>query len=86
MAALAHGMPIVSTEADIVNPLLEAEKNMLLVPVGDIPALAHQVQRLAQDPELKVRLGNAAKETADSFSWPKIASQTIEFYRSVLEA
>ena len=84
MAALAHGMPIISTEAEIVNPLLQGEENMLLAPASDISALATQVRRLAEDPSLREQLGEKAKDTADAFSWPKIASKTLEFYSSVL--
>ena len=84
MAALAHGMPIVTTEAEIINPLLKDGENMLIAPRGDIAALIEQVARLAKNLDLMAQMGENAKATADSFTWPKIADQTLNFYRSVL--
>jgi starch synthase len=48
-------------------------------------AIADGVNRLAGDPELAGRFGQAGRERAvASFAWDEIATQTVELYRSLL--
>ena len=86
MSALANGVPIVSTQAELINPLLKDGENMLLAPTGDVEAMATKVRLIADDQELAERLRKSAKETAAAFTWPEIARETLEFYRSVLDS
>lgn len=85
MAALAHGRPIVSTHADIINPLLQDNENMLLVETGNMANMKSKVELLAADAPLRERLSAAAQATSEAFSWPEIADRTIAYYRSVLD-
>ncbi|MEM8863905.1 MAG: glycosyltransferase, partial [Chloroflexota bacterium] len=84
MAALAHGRPIVSTQAEIINPLLKDDENMLLVQSGNIEAMKNKVEQIANNADLKERLSQAAQKTSDSFAWPEIADKTIAYFQSVL--
>ncbi len=86
MTAMAHGMPIISTQAELINPLLQDGENMLLAPVGNTAGLVERINQFASNPDLAQTLGDKAKATADSFSWPNIAKQTLDFYYSVLES
>lgn len=45
------------------------EYNALVVPVDDKAAAAAALKRLVDDPELRERLGEGAKETSHAFSW-----------------
>lgn len=84
MAALAHGLPIVSTKPRIpVNGLVEGE-NILLVAVDDAGGAADAAERLSQSPELRKTLGRGAQELAKRFGWPSIASQTVSIYQGLL--
>ena len=87
MAALAHGMTIVTTtprdvEARHASPLppLRDDANCLLVPPDDPTALASAIQRAAATPELRARISVGARELAQHFSWDKIARQHLELY------
>lgn len=81
LAVLAHGLPVVSTEPRFPLPQIVAGENMLLAPVGDVPALADAVLRLAKSSALRVRLSAGAKSLADRFGWTEIARQMMDVYR-----
>lgn len=80
MAALAHGLPIISTRPSIqVKELMEGE-NIVLVPPDDVEALAAKIQELTASEGLRHRLGEGALALAQEFSWDKIAKRTKEVY------
>lgn len=82
MAALAHGLPIISTRPSIqVKELIEGE-NIVLVPPDDVGALAAKIQELAASEVLRRRLGDGAKRLSEAFSWERIAEATVALYSS----
>jgi len=93
MAALVHGLPIVTTStgllaADLESaapglPRLRDGENVLLVPPDDAAALAEAIARLADSPELRKRLGQGAKEMSKAFGWDRIAEKTLEVYHAI---
>ena len=84
MAALAHGLPTISTRPhSAVDGLVEGQ-NILLVAVDDASGTADAVDRLSQTPELRAGLGRAAQELAQRFGWTRIAAQTVGIYEELL--
>jgi glycosyltransferase involved in cell wall biosynthesis len=87
MAALVHGLPIVTTMPNVQHssslPSLRGGENVLLVPPDDAATLAKAVARLADNPELRQRLGQGAKEVSKAFAWDSIAEKTLEVYRAI---
>ena len=83
MAALAHGMPIVSTLPQHGNPLLINGENILLVPPDEPASTAEAVERIASAPKLRDRLSRGASALAERFTWERIAAQTAELYREL---
>ncbi len=88
MAALAHGLPIVSTrpsddvrEAAGLFPMLHNGKSALLVAPDDPVAVANAVERLLNDNALRLRLAQAALDLAREFTWDAIAERHIEIYQ-----
>ena len=59
--AMAHGLPIITTNVGGSPDLLTPDAG-ILVPPGDSAALADAMQRLASDPVLRKRMGEAARE------------------------
>lgn len=59
--AMAHGLPIITTNVG-GSPDLITPDSGILVPPGDSTALAQAMQRLASDPSLRKRMGEAARE------------------------
>jgi glycosyltransferase involved in cell wall biosynthesis len=62
--AMALGKPTVGTDVGGVPELLGGEEGGLVVAPGDAAALAGAMARLAADPELRGRLGTAARRAA----------------------
>lgn len=63
--ALASGLPVITTpnSGSIVRDGVEG----LLVPPRDVEALAHAIERLAREPELRLEMGRAARRRAVQF-------------------
>ena len=59
--AMAHGLPIITTNVG-GSPDLITPDTGILVPPGNSAALAQAMQRLASDPLLRKRMGEAARE------------------------
>jgi glycosyltransferase involved in cell wall biosynthesis len=84
MAALAHGLPIVSTRPRVDVPELRHGENILLVPPDASVALAEAIARLAADTGLRRRLSEGAARSAQDFTWEKIAEKTEALYTEIM--
>ncbi|HUZ77072.1 MAG TPA: glycosyltransferase family 4 protein [Chloroflexota bacterium] len=83
MAALEHGLPIVTTapaEAALVDGV-----NVRLAVAGNPEALAQAIASLADDTVLRKRLGHQAARLAKQFSWQSIAEKNMNLYLELLE-
>jgi polysaccharide biosynthesis protein PslF len=87
MAALAHGLPIVTTRrpgGEIASggpfPALLDGESALLAPPDDPAAIAAGVTGLLSDPALRSRLSAGALALSRHFEWDTIAQQHIEMY------
>lgn len=80
LQAMACGKPIVlSRIRGLWAPdLLRDGENCLLVPPGDRAALAAAISRLAADPALRIRLGRAARATAEQHFNLSTAASSLE--------
>jgi len=81
MAALAHGCAIISTHPAFPLPELRDGENLRLVPPDSPQALVLAISELLEAPELRARLGAAARETAQQFRWEAIAARLLDFLR-----
>jgi glycosyltransferase involved in cell wall biosynthesis len=61
MEAMATGLPVVASDLSGIPELVEHEQNGLLVPPGDADSIAQALDRLRRDPDLRPRLGQAAR-------------------------
>jgi glycosyltransferase involved in cell wall biosynthesis len=86
--AMAIGLPLVSTTGGALPEVAGPDGLATLsVPPGDAPALAAALVRLLGDPDLRTRLGSAARERAVAkFTWRAAAVATAERYYALLEA
>jgi glycosyltransferase involved in cell wall biosynthesis len=93
MAALSHGLPVISTRPREVSlstdvsglPRLVDGENVLLVPAGDPEALAAAIERLSLDPALRQKLHRGALELAGHFEWDRIAAELAGICRELVE-
>lgn len=62
LEAMAHGLAIVSTSIPGVVDAVRNDIEAILVPSGDVMALAAAIRELGDDQELRLRLGLAARQ------------------------
>ena len=62
MEAMSAGLPVVASALSGIPELVIDGSSGLTVPPGDSPAIAAALRRLHDDPELRTRLGVAARE------------------------
>lgn len=83
--AMAAGTPVVATRVGGLVDVVEHERTGLLVEEGDVDGLRAALVRLLDDPDLRARLGSAARQrVAERFGWPAVAAATVDAYRSAL--
>jgi glycosyltransferase involved in cell wall biosynthesis len=85
--AAAAGLPAIGTRIYGVVDAIEEGATGLLVPPGDVDALADAMRRLATDEAARLSLGAAARERAQrDFSQAKLTSALLAFYERALPA
>jgi len=82
--AFAAGTPVIASEiagyADVVTPGVDG----ILVPPADPQRLAEELQGLYVEPESRLRMGRAARESAQRYAWPNVAAEVEEVYEQAL--
>jgi len=79
MEAMSSGLPVVASRISGIPELVEDGVSGLLAPPGDADALAAALRRLADDPELRGRLGAQGRRTVqEGFDVERSAEQLIE--------
>ena len=61
--AMAMEMPVISTDISGIPELIQDQVNGLLVPEKNAEAIADAIQSVLEDPVLRLRLGQAARQT-----------------------
>jgi glycosyltransferase involved in cell wall biosynthesis len=85
MEAMAAGRPVIATAVGGVPELVRPEQTGLLVPPGDVAALAAAMERLAGSQEERERLGRrGARLAAELFDVSKMADAYDRLYQSLL--
>jgi glycosyltransferase involved in cell wall biosynthesis len=79
--AFTAGLPVVTTDAGGIPYVVRHEENGLLVQRGDPRAMADAALRLLADPELAVRLADAARrEALARYAWPAVRDEWERLY------
>jgi glycosyltransferase involved in cell wall biosynthesis len=83
--ALAAGRPVVATRVGGVPDVVEDNADGMLVRVGDVNEIAAALERLARDPELRRRLGDAGRtRTIPRYRVERLVDDIDELYRELL--
>jgi glycosyltransferase involved in cell wall biosynthesis len=84
LEAMAAGVPVAATDVGGVSECVEHEKTGLLVPAGDIDAIAGALARLAENPGLRKDLtGTALSRVRSEFSIARMAREHEKLYLEV---
>jgi glycosyltransferase involved in cell wall biosynthesis len=81
---MAAGKPIVSFRGSA--PVLQNERNGLVVPDADAQGFADAIRRLLQAPEFARQLGAAARrDVEDTYSWQGVAKHVESVYAATID-
>lgn len=84
LEAMAAGLAVVSTRTGAIPEYLEDGVHGLLVDPGDAAGLAAAMARLIAAPELRLRLGDAARRRARDYDWSVVAARLDTVYAHVI--
>jgi glycosyltransferase involved in cell wall biosynthesis len=80
LEAMACGTPVITSTASSLPEV--AGQAALLVPPHDSVKLAHEMQRVLDDPGLRKEMRAAGRIQASRFSWRALADATVAAYRA----
>ncbi|MCG0239849.1 MAG: glycosyltransferase [Firmicutes bacterium] len=83
LEAMAAGLPVVAVRAGALPELVRDGESGITAPPGDAEALARGVLRLAQDPELRRRLGAGARAVAEEHEAGRALAEVLALYARV---
>jgi len=87
LEAMARGMCVVASRTGGMRDVIRDGKNGFLVPPGDVDETVARVKALADDDGAQAAaMSRAARTTACSYSWERVASETLHFYEERIEA
>ena len=76
LEAMAYGLPVIATP--VAEGVVRDGENGVLIPFDDPEALGKAMRDLAEDREMRLRMGQAARETAAEFSWQAYGKRYAE--------
>jgi glycosyltransferase involved in cell wall biosynthesis len=82
----ASGLPVVASAAGGLVDTIVPGRTGLLVPPGDVPALADALDALLSNPSRARSLGRAARDHVAAFAWDHIADTLAGYYEEVLSS
>ncbi len=83
--AMAGGRAVVASDIPGYRSVVSPGENAVVVPPGDVGALAEAIAALAADPARRQALGRKGRERALEFSWTRVTDQIEAVYRRVLQ-
>jgi glycosyltransferase involved in cell wall biosynthesis len=87
LEAMGAGLPVVTTPVGAIPELVIAGESGLLVPAGSAAALAEALAELVRNPELRVRLGQNARDRVEQhFRIEATAERFVMMYRALASA
>ncbi|MEA3642016.1 MAG: glycosyltransferase family 4 protein [Lamprobacter sp.] len=80
LEAWASGVAVVSTNVGGVPDLVTEGRDALLVPPGDVQAMAQAIIELAENPQRLLQLQDEGRKRAQEFSWHRIGPIWLDLY------
>jgi len=79
LEAMAAGVPVLASDIPVIREV--AADAAVLLPRDDVSAWATAISSIAEDEQLRERLGSAGRERAAGFTWERTAKATLVAYR-----
>ena len=83
--AFAAGTPVVASDIAGYRDVVRDGREGLLVRAGDPVELGEALHALALDPTRRERMATAARQRAERYAWPQVASEVAAVYERALE-
>jgi glycosyltransferase involved in cell wall biosynthesis len=80
LEAMSAGVPVVTSDLPVFREYLVAGRDALLVPVGDVDALADALLAVLTDDRLRGALADAGRAVARRFTWAETARRHLTIY------
>lgn len=85
LEAMAMGLPVVASDIPALREVVEDGSSGILVAPGSSDSLARALDRLVQDPGLRIRMGNRGMQLFDQkFTIERSAREMIALYERVI--
>ncbi len=78
--AFAAGTPVLASNIAGYADVVSDGHDGILVPPADPQRLAEELQSLSRSPERLKRMGEAARESAQRYAWPRVAAEVEGVY------
>ena len=86
LEALSSGCAVVASDIPGIQNVGRNREHCLLVPAGNVSALAEALLELLRNPDLRQQLGvKARSKAADELSWKKKCDEFVRLYNSATE-
>lgn len=82
---LAMGKPVIATSLGQMRRVIHDGAQGFLVPPDDVAAWTARLRQLSGDPALRERMGCAARQTAEAWSWQRCAASVSQLLTEVAE-
>jgi phosphatidyl-myo-inositol alpha-mannosyltransferase len=84
--AFAAGTPAIASAIAGYSDVVSDGVDGILVPPGDPQRLAEELQRAHHEPARLAAMGEAARESAQRYAWPRVADRVTSVYERAIEA
>jgi glycosyltransferase involved in cell wall biosynthesis len=81
--AMASGLPTITATTTGAAELVTPECGVVLPDTEDRKALAEALSKLASSPDLRQRMGKAARAVAEEHSWEKMAQRYMDIFEEL---
>jgi glycosyltransferase involved in cell wall biosynthesis len=86
LEAMSYGLPIVCTPVGAIGEMLGERENCLFVTPGDIKVISDAVNRLCDDPKLRIEMGNRNRELIkNKYNLDNFIASLVEVWRNMAQ-
>ena len=82
--AMACGLPIICSFNSGLSEAVRDGESGYVIPCGDVPALRDKLQWFIDHPERIRAMGNAARETAQDYTWERYEENAAKIISSII--
>lgn len=85
LEAAAAGLPLLISRVNGVDELIEEGRNGWFVE-REWPGIAERLRRLSADPELRIEMGRAARDSSARYTWGRVVDAYVKLYETLAGA